>query len=91
MDWGGGAGRSASLAQYIATWAKRCESPSLKLISSLQNQEYVKKFLSQQFGLSAVYFSDHVSEQNLEENIRTRCLREFPLELKRCGNKILKN
>ena len=72
---GGSVGRSASLTQLIATWASSCDSPYLKsYIASKPLQNY-EGFVSNLHGLSAVYFSDHMSGIDSDEDIRYEVLK----------------
>ena len=79
IQWGGSIGQSASLTQLIATWASRCDTPSLKLFMSPDESQTHVNFLSSLHGLSAVYFSDQVSGEKSESNIRHKMLKQaFP-------------
>ena len=69
MFWGGSMGQSASLTQFVITWAMLCSNPSLKLYLSDDSQSK-DIFLSSLYGLSAVYFSNLVSASDSERNIR---------------------
>lgn len=79
IQWGGSIGQSASLTQLVATWASRCDTPSLKLFMSPDDSQTHVDFLSRLHGLSAVYFSDQVLGEKSDSNIRYEMLKKaFP-------------
>ena len=74
ISGGGGVGRSAALTQLIATWADRSDSPRLKSYIDSNRFDKYKDFVSNLHGLSAVYFSNHVSGKDSNDNIRQKVL-----------------
>lgn len=74
IHWSGTVGQSASIAQFIATWAKQCESPNLKLAASQNDSHVLKGIVYRLFGLSGVYFSDRVFCEESSQDIRYQML-----------------
>lgn len=74
-EWGGRVGQLASIAQLVTTWADRCETPSLKLFTTNADTSYSTDLISRLPGLTAVYFSEHVSEEGSDKNIRFELLK----------------
>ncbi len=72
---GGGVGRSSALTQLIATWADRSDSPRLESYIDSNRFDKYKDFVSNLHGLSAVYFSNHVSGKDSNDNIRYKVLK----------------
>ena len=68
IKWGGYVGQSASIAQFVATWADKCEKPSLQLKE--YNSEELIPLISRLYGLSSVYFSDQVWLDQSNKNYR---------------------
>lgn len=74
INWGGTVGQSASIAQFIATWAHNCDSPNLKLNVSQDDSHKLKGLVSRLHGLSGVYFSECVQEVKMSSDIRYNML-----------------
>ncbi len=75
IHWSGTVGQSASIAQFIATWARSCESPVLKLKTSQSDSHKLTGTVSRLFGLSGVYFSERVYCKESNEDFRYRILK----------------
>lgn len=71
---GGSMGRSASIAQFVATWASRTNNPSLKTYISSEDAEKFENYVSNLHGLSAVYFSNKVFTLKSDQDIRYELL-----------------
>lgn len=74
IKWGGYVGQSASIAQFVATWASQCEKPSLQLNDLSDNFKNLDPFISRLYGLSGIYFSDQVWIDQSHKNFRYKML-----------------
>ena len=78
---GGSLGRSVGLAQLVATWAQRSDSPRVKMYIRSPGPETYPNFVAQLHGFAAAYFSDRVVPKGLDGDIRMDLMRS-------CGPRI---
>ena len=79
VKWGGSISQSASLAQFISTWAQRADDPSLNLFATKNEDKTQLELVTSLHGLSAVYFSNVVTGGKSDKNIRYEMLEKaFP-------------
>lgn len=78
---GGSLGRSVGLAQLVATWATRSDSPRVRMHIGSPGPETYPDVVAQLHGFAAAYFSDRVVPRDLDGNIRMDLLRS-------CGPRI---
>lgn len=74
LEYGGGLGRTISLAQLIATWAQSSDEKLVYTSLPADDPDRHEKFVSRIYGFAAAYFSNSIFGAKSDVNIRRALL-----------------